>query len=825
MSADPPPSRTRSARLTLISLLVIPLLSLTALWGLVTSITLGNFLRYQHYDSVITAISPSITGLEQTLPVERGLSLIWLGSGRRSMVAQAELAGARHNTDKYLPEVRTAVTSVRGQLNAKATTLMNAFLAEVASVGQIRTAVDSGAYDAVMAYNAYTAIDTAEIAFFQNASPPSDPTLGLMTQAALAEDRAQEATGGAISMILGTALVGDGLMPQPERVLFAQMVEEQNLEIGDTVSLAPPALSVLFQRVYDLPAYHSLQATEKQVEASPANKPIPVNGAVFEATAQKIQTAVLAAGAGVGAVLAHQSAQLRDSVLTDLLLASGLGLVAVVASVFVMVRFSRRLRSELSSLYSSARQMADERLPRLVDLLRRGNDVDIERESPPLKQGRITEIANVAQAFSTVQRTAVEAAVGQASLRKGINQVFVNLSLRNQSLLHRQHSVLDTMERATADPAVLADLFRLDHLTTRMRRHAEGLLILAGTTPGRGWRDPVPVADVLQAAVAEVEDYVRVDVVTESTDAVTGPAVNDVIHLVAELAENATAFSPPKTRVVIRGDIVGSGFAVEVEDRGLGMTPEAIAAANERLASPPEFDLANSERLGLFVVSRLAARHGIKVTLQTSPYGGITAIVLLPSNIMVSEYEESSRSRRSRLDRLPAAAPNDPAREAGEHGPTFGMTGRHRLALSTSSTSSPEAGPVEGAKAPLSSAEPQFRVPPWSAQDQPAQAVGSAEPTPNVNGTHLGLPRRVRMASMAPQLYSEPGGAAPAQASGPLSRSPEQTSSRISALQAGWLRGRLDDLDVPDTGPEPPGDRRTGAMGGEAELHDQEVEP
>jgi hypothetical protein len=146
-----------------------------------------------------------------------------------------------------------------------------------------------------------------------------------------------------------------------------------------------------------------------------------------------------------------------------------------------------------------------------------------------------------------VQRTAVEAAVGQAALRKGVNQVFVSLSLRNQSLLHRQLSMLDEMERATSDPVALADLFQLDHLTTRMRRHAEGLLILAGSTPGRSWRDPVPTADVLTAAVVEVEDYVRVDVTCESADAVAGTAVNDVIHLLAELVENATVYSPPNT--------------------------------------------------------------------------------------------------------------------------------------------------------------------------------------------------------------------------------------------------------------------------------------
>src|SRR6202042_3369154 len=198
------------------------------------------------------------------------------------------------------------------------------------------------------------------------------------------------------------------------------------------------------------------------------------------------------------------------------------------------------------------------------------------------------EIAKVAQAFATVQRTAVEAAVGQANLRKGVNQVFLNLSLRNQSLLHRQLGMLDGMERRTSDPAVLADLFRLDHLTTRMRRHAEGLIIMSGATPGRGWRDPVPVVDVLRAAIAEVEDYVRVDVVSESPDLVAGIAVNDVIHLIAELVENATVFSPPNARIEIRADRVGAGLVAEVEDRGLGLSADEIDEINRLLANPSE---------------------------------------------------------------------------------------------------------------------------------------------------------------------------------------------------------------------------------------------
>jgi signal transduction histidine kinase len=860
-----PPPRTRSARLTLLSLLLIPLLSLAALWGLTASIALGNVIRYQHYNTITTTIGPSVTALQETLPVESALTLVWLSTDRAPGIIQAGMTTARRSTDKYVPAVRSAVMQVRGLTGPKAVPLMNAFLAQLADLGRIRAAVDSGAYDPVAAFNAYNAILTAEIRYFQNASLTSDPTLTVMTQSAIAEARAQDATGGAVALIEG-ALASHGIMPQPERVLFAQVVGQEQMLTGDTFSLATPDLTEVFNKIYDTPAYRELQAVQTQVEASPVNRPIPVNDAAFQAAAQAIQTNVMTNGSKVGVLLAEQSTRLRNSVLTQLFLAAGLGLVAVAASVFVMVRFGRRLRVDLSNLHESAREMADERLPRLVGQLRRGEDVDVESESPPLKPSRITEVAIVAQALSTVRRTALEAAIGQASLRKGVNQVFVNLSLRNQSLLHRQLGMLDTMERATSDPAVLADLFRLDHLTTRMRRHAEGLLILAGATPGRGWRDPVPVADVLQAAVAEVEDYVRVDVVADGADAVVGNAVNDIIHLMAELVENATAFSPPTTRVTINGGIVGRGYAVEIEDRGLGMTPEAMAAVNEQLASPPEFDLANSDQLGLFVAGQLAARHGIKVTLRPSPFGGTTAIVLLPKEIITSEPEESSWFWPGSVNG--SATEVGPAGN-GNRGQAFGLTGRHRIAAGSSATDGQaNGGPaaIEVAIPELPSAEPPIaavaaataavKLPGSDGANEVNEAVGAngangagangagangagangagangggANGHAASGGTYLGLPRRVRQANLAPQLrglLGSPPAAAPdravaSRADDPAGRSPEQTGSLMSAMQAGWLRGRLDDLDSPDAGLDVFGGLPAGASGGSADSDDR----
>ncbi len=307
-------------------------------------------------------------------------------------------------------------------------------------------------------------------------------------------------------------------------------------------------------------------------------------------------------------------------------------------------RLGRGLAQELTDLRSSALDLADVRLPRVVAKLRDSEAVDVESEAPPIPvTGTTLEVQDLAQAFSTVRRTAVEAAVGQADLRKGVSLVFRNLARRNQSLLHRQLTQLDSMQRKTSAPDALADLFRLDHLTTRMRRQAEGLIILSGAPAGRAWRRPVPMHDVVRGAVAEVEDYTRVTVPPMTDASLVGTAVADVIHMLAELVENATVFSPPSTRVMIRGELVGRGFAVEIEDRGLGMTDEDRAEVNRRLANPPEFDLADSDRLGLFVVSQLADRHDVKVTLRRSPYGGTTAVVLLPHTLIISAGEDEAQ--------------------------------------------------------------------------------------------------------------------------------------------------------------------------------------
>ncbi len=256
-----------------------------------------------------------------------------------------------------------------------------------------------------------------------------------------------------------------------------------------------------------------------------------------------------------------------------------------------------------------------------------------------------------------MQRTAVEAAVGEAGLRSASSGVFRSLARRSQSLLQRQLGLLDSMERGTDDPdALRADLFRLDHLTTRMRRHAEGLIVLSGAAPGRRWREPVPLVEVLRGATGEIEDYARVDLDAHTQDRVAGGAVADVTHLLAELIENAANYSPPGTQVRVVAYRAAGGLVVEIEDRGIGIPQDTLAVLNHRLANPPEFDLVDADQLGLFVVSRLADRQQIRVSLRVSSYGGTSATVLLPYQIVVQgDDPKPARPGRRVVARRPAA--------------------------------------------------------------------------------------------------------------------------------------------------------------------------
>jgi len=400
----------------------------------------------------------------------------------------------------------------------------------------------------------------------------------------------------------------------------------------------------------------------------------------------------LALGAVIGGAVGGPDTPHHDhEVVVGFVAVTGFGLVIIIVAVVMMGRFARRLAADITDLESTARHLAEEEMPGLVERLRRGEQGVVPEEIMRQPRTKTTEIARADAAMASLQHTAAVAAAGEASLRNGIGQVFVSLARRNQSLLQRQLRLIDALEQKASDPATLADLFPLDHLTTRMRRHAEGLIILSGAAPGRSWSEPVPVIDVIRGAVAEVEDYKRVTVLTMAGDAVAGLAAADMIHLLAELIENATLSSPSGTRVEVRAERVANGFAIEIDDRGLGIEAGQLQTINQQLADPPDFDLANADQLGLFVVGKLAARHAVRVALRPSPYGGTTAVVLMPNSIVVpvsATEADTDPGLRPAAGRMPGLDLH--------HADALALSGRHSAHPSPSGDAAGEVETIGG---------------------------------------------------------------------------------------------------------------------------------
>ncbi|MFF8292979.1 nitrate- and nitrite sensing domain-containing protein [Streptomyces sp. NPDC016309] len=319
----------------------------------------------------------------------------------------------------------------------------------------------------------------------------------------------------------------------------------------------------------------------------------------------------------------------RDAIINGalILLVLGVSLVGAFVVARSMIRSLRRLQD-------TATKVAQERLPELVKQLSEADPQDVDTSVESVGVHSRDEIGQVAAAFDDVHREAVRLAAEQALLRGNVNAMFTNLSRRSQGLIQRQLSLISELESREADPDQLSSLFKLDHLATRMRRNGENLLVLAGEEPGRRWTRPVPLVDVLRAAASEVEQYERIELASVPATEVAGRVVNDLVHLLAELLENATSFSSPQTKVRVTGHALPDGrVLVEIHDTGIGLSPEDLAAINERLASPPTVDVSVSRRMGLFVVGRLSLRHGIRIQLRPSDSGGTTALVMLPVDV------------------------------------------------------------------------------------------------------------------------------------------------------------------------------------------------
>ena len=829
--------RRRSIRKRIFLLSLIPLLSLVGLYVFVASITVGDAARAARTPTLKNQSGAPVLYYLSGLDAERRLAAIYLAAPVPGVLTQFQQQQPKTDQLRAIMEAGLKTSATRSYASAEEKQAIAAVLKDTGSLRRIRSEVSGRTINRLQAMRDYNVlaehIHTLVARLVQELTPSVQIDASALVEAVGAQEALQQEDA-----VFESAAAARSF-PVDQRVQFARLAAVRRELSDDALNTLGSKIRPAYNKYLPVAATSALAQLEDAIATTPwpGGQP-PVDpetwGKTFAGVVQGLG-AVAQTGAdhvdSVSRASAH-SAYLR------LILAGGLGLLALLVSVFISFRVGRSIVRQLAELRSSALELADQRLPRVMARLRAGEEVDVAAEAPPM-QTSSDEIGQVGQAFNVVQTTAVQAAVEQARLRKGVSDVFRNLARRSQSLLHRQLSLLDAMERRTSDPDELADLYRVDHLTTRMRRHAEGLIILSGAPTGRAWRKPVRLVDVLRAAVAEVEDYTRVNVVTRSQASLTGLAVADVIHLIAELVENATLFSPPNTPVRLTGDVVGNGFAVEIEDRGLGLSEPTLAEVNHRLANPPEFDLSDSDQLGLFVAGTLAARHRIRISMRANAYGGSTVIVLLPRELVVQEEDTPDRPAPPPIenpvlptDRSPlageeiivpapltelaadvsasngsgAAAPDTDAVVAGSGSaqptPVGARPGDDSVtgADPRDVAETPAAQPVAMAAQPPVPVDVGMDWGPSTAQQRGLEDNGwslassdAFTPAESVGVTEQSLPRRIRQAHVAPQLRDGGvggGGAGGGDDEPSALRSPEQARALMTAMQGGWERGR-----------------------------------
>ncbi|MEV6167267.1 nitrate- and nitrite sensing domain-containing protein [Streptomyces sp. NPDC051954] len=760
--------RPRTVRAKIVCLLMVPVVSLLALWAYATVSTAQDVSRLRQLQRVDSAIRAPVADAVAALQAEREAAV--RHATDPSAGQSGDIKRLSERTDRAVAELRLGehnTVAESEELPAGVAARLEAFVTAAEELRPLRTAVLDRRAGWEETYGQYTRTIATAFGVGGALTGIQDAELGSDARVLLEFSRAGEALAQEDVVLAGARLAGrlDG-----ERMrLFTGAVDTRRALTESAVADLRGPERTAWRALADGSAYAAVGAAEDKVLAtgSGARAIHAAPEATWDRAHARVQDAMRTIEEDAGRGVADRADPFTRGLLTPAGAAVLFGLAAVAASLVISVRIGRALVVELVSLRNSALEIARRKLPEAMGKLRAGEEIDVSAEAPPGPPAE-DEAGQVAEALGTVHRAALRAAVERAELASGISGVFVNLARRSQVLVHRQLSLLDSMERRSEDPGELSDLFRLDHLTTRMRRHAESLIILSGAAPGRAWRMPVSLTNVVRAAVSEVEDYARVEVRQLPETAVIGAAVADLTHLLAEIVENAAQFSPPHTRVRITGEPVGNGYAIEVEDRGLGMGKETLTEANHRIEQSETLDLFDSDRLGLFVVSRLAARHGIKVHLRTSPYGGTTAVVLLPTALLHSGAAERSPRKAAEAERPPEP---EYARVPGP--------ARHQESVAASADRPALVAPVTAA------ADTAADTPP------PGVTTLRLHRPPDDSEASDDLPRRVRQASLAPQLRDgRPEDAAPPPAArSDDDRTPERVRDRMAAYRDGWVRG------------------------------------
>ncbi|WP_406422213.1 nitrate- and nitrite sensing domain-containing protein [Streptomyces sp. NBC_00842] len=641
----------------LVSLLALPVVAATTLGGLRINDSMNDIQQLDHMQ-LLTKMTKQATTLAQALQEERDRSAGPLSNGVKA--DDFKVTEPRKRTDRAKTAFLQATYGIDDARGDDALESIHASVSQIANqLGQIqdirKTAYEHGS-PSLRTVDQYSQLITSLLSLSQDmAQATSNPEMIKRTRALAAFSSAKE-YASVERAIIAAALPGGG------GTLKESHLDENDKQFGRAALRKERLAMEAFSATYAASGQNADQLTTSLKNGNPeikaadayASKVLDtadgMKGAPrrsyldwYEQSSTKIQEMkriedTLLSG------MEGKARELRDASKREAIISGALILLVLGVSLVGAFVVARSMIRSLRRLQDTATRVAQDRLPELVKQLSESDPQDVDTSVESVGVHSRDEIGQVASAFDDVHREAVRLAAEQALLRGNVNAMFTNLSRRSQGLIQRQLSLISELESREADPDQLSSLFKLDHLATRMRRNGENLLVLAGEEPGRRWTRPVPLVDVLRAAASEVEQYERIELAAVPATEVAGRVVNDLVHLLAELLENATSFSSPQTKVRVTGHALPDGrVLVEIHDTGIGLSPEDLAAINERLASPPTVDVSVSRRMGLFVVGRLSLRHGIRIQLRPSDSGGTTALVMLPVDVAHGGKQPASK--------------------------------------------------------------------------------------------------------------------------------------------------------------------------------------
>ncbi|MFJ8662712.1 nitrate- and nitrite sensing domain-containing protein [Streptomyces sp. NPDC093795] len=629
----------------LVALLTLPVVAATTLGGIRISESLQDMEQLDHMQ-LLTKLTREATDLAQALQAERDLSAGPLVNGRP--VSDYQVSNPRRKTDleyKAFLEATEDIPATEGDEALRSIRQnVNGIASQVIQLNTIRgNAYEKGVSHSVTV-EAYSRLIRSLLSLSQDmAQATSNPEMIKRTRALAAFSSAKEYASIQQAIIAAALPASDrtpGKIQQGDRLYGEAALNSEGDELKSFQAIYESTGGDATERLASLNTGNpSIAAAEKYAE-----RVLNMDDAMQSGTRRghlnftdeygtKI-TAMNRIERGLLGDMETMARELRQESQREAIINGALILLVLGVSLIGAFVVARSMIRSLRRLQDTATKVAQDRLPELVKQLSESDPQDVDTSVESVGVHSRDEIGQVAAAFDDVHREAVRLAAEQALLRGNVNAMFTNLSRRSQGLIQRQLSLISELESREADPDQLSSLFKLDHLATRMRRNGENLLVLAGEEPGRRWTRPVPLVDVLRAAASEVEQYERIELAAVPATEVAGRVVNDLVHLLAELLENATSFSSPQTKVRVTGHALPDGrVLVEIHDTGIGLSPEDLAAINERLASPPTVDVSVSRRMGLFVVGRLSLRHGIRIQLRPSDSGGTTALVMLPVDV------------------------------------------------------------------------------------------------------------------------------------------------------------------------------------------------